>query len=298
MNIVLAADSAGVGPISLSGCGDLQRLKQLGDEMSDTTLALSTTCDAVKRLSEGYAQYGVGNDAQCKAQIGENEDVYYQLMEHSRELDWLLQQTDGLRQKLLRTSQLVWNGTLGIVRVILTSRQVSSFMDLGNGRSLEDLGKEARIENTQIHEMTKKSTQDAAAVKILTIMMLVYLPATVVLVSSCGSFPVFTQLINHKNFFSTSFVNSDTSPGSSGHLIILKNWWIVVIISVPLTVLTLYVWWVFTGIQTNGTYPRWWNMIAKQNLLLIRRKTLSTDEESNIRPTSTESAMGVGTEKL
>jgi hypothetical protein len=55
-------------------------------------------------------------------------------------------------------------------------------MALGSGHSLEDLGKEAREENTQIHQLTKRSTQDAAAVKVLTIIMLVYLPATVVLV--------------------------------------------------------------------------------------------------------------------
>lgn len=55
-------------------------------------------------------------------------------------------------------------------------------MSLGNGRALEDLGKEAREENSHIHKLTKKSTQDAAAVKVLTVMMLVYLPATVVLV--------------------------------------------------------------------------------------------------------------------
>lgn len=60
-------------------------------------------------------------------------------------------------------------------------------MALGNGLSLEDLGKEAREENSQIHELTKKSAQDAAAVKVLTIMMLVYLPATVVSVSTCSS---------------------------------------------------------------------------------------------------------------
>jgi hypothetical protein len=66
-------------------------------------------------------------------------------------------------------------------------------MALGNGRSLEDLGKEAREENCQIHELAKKSTQDAAAVKVLTIMMLVYLPATVVSVSPCRLHPDFSQ---------------------------------------------------------------------------------------------------------
>ena len=60
-------------------------------------------------------------------------------------------------------------------------------MALGSGRSLEDLGKEARAENSQIHELTKKSAQDAAAVKVLTVMMLIYLPTTVVSVSLCCS---------------------------------------------------------------------------------------------------------------
>ncbi len=57
-------------------------------------------------------------------------------------------------------------------------------MALGNGRALEGLGKEAREENSQIHKLTKKTTQDAAAVKLLTIMMVLYLPATVVLVGN------------------------------------------------------------------------------------------------------------------
>ena len=64
-------------------------------------------------------------------------------------------------------------------------------MALGNGRALEDLGKAAREENSQIHELTKKSTEDAAAVKVLTFIMLVYLPTTVVLV---GSYPFLTSI--------------------------------------------------------------------------------------------------------
>lgn len=61
-------------------------------------------------------------------------------------------------------------------------------MALGSGRSLEDLGRAARVENSQIHALTKKSAQDAAAVKVLTIMMLIYLPTTVVSVSLCSQF--------------------------------------------------------------------------------------------------------------
>lgn len=45
------------------------------------------------------------------------------------------------------------------------------------------LAEEARTENVTMRRLTEKATQDAAAVKVLTIMMLVYLPATVVSVS-------------------------------------------------------------------------------------------------------------------
>jgi hypothetical protein len=55
---------------------------------------------------------------------------------------------------------------------------------LGNGHSLKALAEEARSENVTMRRLTEKATQDAAAVKVLTIMTLVYLPATVVSVGS------------------------------------------------------------------------------------------------------------------
>lgn len=62
--------------------------------------------------------------------------------------------------------------------------QLSSLLDLGNGNSLKTLAEEARQENTTMRKLTEKSTQDAAAVKVLTMITLVYLPATVVSVSA------------------------------------------------------------------------------------------------------------------
>jgi hypothetical protein len=296
-NIVLLATPTGKGPIKLSGCGDLQRLKQLGDEMLDAAISLSTTRDAVSRLIEGYKQYATENVSQRNAAIEKGEDdLHHQLTECLRELNWLLQQTDGLRQKLLGTSQLVINATVDSLRSTLMSRKVSSFMALSNGLSLEDLGKEAREENSQIHELTKKSAQDAAAVKVLTIMMLVYLPATVVSVSTCHVF-IFTPLMNAKNFFSTSFVDTDTSSGSSRKLIVLPNWWIFVVISVPLTIMTLYVWWIFTSLQATGTYPRWLERIAKLSPRLFPMRSLPTDEENNVEPVNTTNTIDVDSEK-
>jgi hypothetical protein len=65
-------------------------------------------------------------------------------------------------------------------QVLIDSLQVASLLDLGNGHSLKVLAEEARTENTTMRRLTEKATQDAAAVKVLTIMTLVYLPATVV----------------------------------------------------------------------------------------------------------------------
>jgi hypothetical protein len=102
------AAPTGIGPVSLSGCGDPQRLKQLGDEMLDTTVALSTTRDALIRLIEGHTDYASRNIVQVKPLVEDDDnDIYHQFMELVREVDWLLQQTDGLRQKSLGTSQLV-----------------------------------------------------------------------------------------------------------------------------------------------------------------------------------------------
>ena len=61
--------------------------------------------------------------------------------------------------------------------------QLSNLLDLGNGYSLKQLAEEARKENLTMRKLTEKSTRDAAAVKVLTIITLIYLPATVVSVS-------------------------------------------------------------------------------------------------------------------
>jgi hypothetical protein len=76
--------------------------------MLETEVALSSTRDALNRLIDGYIDYTTRSDEHAKVAINEYEDtLYHQLVEHSRELRWLLQQTDGLRQKLLGTSHLV-----------------------------------------------------------------------------------------------------------------------------------------------------------------------------------------------
>ena len=64
--------------------------------------------------------------------------------------------------------------------MLIVLHQLSSLLDLGNGNSLKELAEEARQENTTMRKLTEKSTRDAAAVKVLTMITLIYLPVTVV----------------------------------------------------------------------------------------------------------------------
>jgi hypothetical protein len=182
-NTVLVAAPTGIGPVSYSACGDIQRLKQLGDQIIDTTVALTSTKSAVGHLIDDYTLHVVKTEkVQDSAYIDICEDdIIYQLTEYLRELEWLLQQTQGLNQKLNETRQLVQIPALYLLVVELTRwQQVSSLIAQGSASSLEHLGIEARKENSQMHELSKKTTQDAAAVKILSIMAMVYLPSTFV----------------------------------------------------------------------------------------------------------------------
>ena len=62
--------------------------------------------------------------------------------------------------------------------------QLSSLLNLSNGLSLRQLAEEAKQENHDMRNLAQKTAQDATAVKVLTIIALVYLPVSVVSVSA------------------------------------------------------------------------------------------------------------------
>ncbi len=84
----------------------------------------------------------------------------------------------------------------------------------------------------------EKSTKDAAAVKILTVITLVYLPTTIVAVNNPFNFHLTSQLTS-QNFFSTQFVQTQ----DDGHMRVATNVWLLAAIAIPLTLLTIGLWW-------------------------------------------------------
>lgn len=58
--------------------------------------------------------------------------------------------------------------------------QLSDLLDLGSGYALKVLAEESQKENAAMRGLTEKATRDAAAVKVLTVITLIYLPVAVV----------------------------------------------------------------------------------------------------------------------
>jgi hypothetical protein len=217
---LLGASPDGRGPIGMQECGERKALLVLDRALLNASVVVKSTADNVRTLGElhDHARKMEGQDNT----IG--DICSYIMKEQLRELDQISSRIDALRAELQGITNLV-----------------ASFLDLSSGLALQGLAKESAKENEQMRILTRKSTQDAAAVKVLTILTLIYLPATVV-----------------SNFFSTSFVNSVPASGGSAHIVISSDWWIFIVASVPLTILTLYIWYVWMRIQAHGIHPFWW----------------------------------------
>ncbi|KIW56964.1 hypothetical protein PV05_05575 [Exophiala xenobiotica] len=218
-------------PVSLHESGRRQQLLVLDEKLLNAMLAVTATTDTISALSTSWESLV----RKCRSPDMDRFELMRTNFEHhQRSLKLLDAEIISLRTKLAGVTSLL-----------------SSFLDLSSGYSLQRLAQESGKENEEMrrltdrmHKLAEKSTQDAAAVKVLTILTLIYLPVTVV-----------------SNFFSTSFVNSTTSANGFGNITVTGDWWILFAASVPLTLLTIYIWLVWTRIQANPRRQAWWKYV-------------------------------------
>jgi Mg2+ and Co2+ transporter CorA len=204
--LLLGTSPDNPGPISLADCGRRQELMVLDEKMLNTLIILRSTIDTLRCLNDHYRSCQDQTYGLGCATLGV---AFY---ERLRELEMLVLRVEGLQSKLQNITALL-----------------SSFLDLNNGFAIQKL--------------TEKGSQDTVAMKVLTILTLIYLPATVV-----------------SNFFSTCFVRTESPAGKAAHIVVSGDWWIFVAASLPLTMLTFYIWLVWTRIQAHGDYPLWWRL--------------------------------------
>ncbi|KAF7870272.1 hypothetical protein EAF04_004020 [Stromatinia cepivora] len=182
-----------------------QELKVLEDFVLDLLMILSTKLETISSLrdqcQDHFKRLGKRMTTEEKAS---HQFILREFDEYVKDAEFYLRRAKDLNERIQSTVTLL-----------------SDFL--------------SHEENRSMHKLTERSTKDAAAVKILTIITLVYLPTTIV-----------------ANFFSTQFVQTS----DSGHMSITKNWWILAAISIPLTAFTIVLWWAwvyFTEIKAATT---------------------------------------------
>jgi len=159
-----------------------QKLKQVEDKILDVKTVLDSTLDTVSSLIEKYTDLTKAEDVTFSEPTTPQRDfILFALQEKKREIVLIRKKIDVLHAKVQGTTKLVSLGPeSGSVSNLF---KLSGLLDHGNGLALRDLAVQAKHENEVMRQLTEKGTRDAAAVKVLTVITLIYLPATVVSVS-------------------------------------------------------------------------------------------------------------------
>ncbi|KIX94451.1 uncharacterized protein Z520_09837 [Fonsecaea multimorphosa CBS 102226] len=132
-------------------------------------------------------------------------------------------------------------------RVQSVTKLLSTFLELNSSFALQGLTQESKREseamrklNEKMAVLAEKNAEEAVTVTVLAILTMVYLPFTVV-----------------SNFFSTSFVGT-----ASDRIFVTRDSWLLFVISIPLTFLTVYTWRTWTHIKVKRRYPFWWPLLG------------------------------------
>ncbi|KAF2805158.1 uncharacterized protein BDZ99DRAFT_574767 [Mytilinidion resinicola] len=178
---------------------DRQRLKTLEDSILNLHVMLESTIGTISSLTKHLSRVSGHRDEEESAFL---INGYNEALDESK----LYLAKAGVLDK----------------RVHGASFLLSGLLDYENAYSLRLLAEEARQDNLAMRHLTEKATKDSGAIKIITIITVFFLPATVV-----------------AGFFSTQFVSIDPQG-----LTISKKWWIYFAITIPLTLVTLLIWYI------------------------------------------------------
>ncbi|KAH8704763.1 hypothetical protein BGW36DRAFT_456360 [Talaromyces proteolyticus] len=184
---------------------DCQKLKQLDGYASDLKIILgimAQNCIGVKERCLRYCRqtcYSSKNRCICSDYLDEFD-------RYVKEIKLRINQASILHRRIQSTMQLL-----------------TSFLDYEEANALNILAQESSKDSKKMSILTLRNTKDAIAVKILTIIGLVYLPTTIVL-----------------NFFSTVFVKS---ADGTQDMQVSPDVWILAAVAIPLTGMTIVLWW-------------------------------------------------------
>lgn len=186
---------------------DRQRLKMTEDKILDLVIIFESLYNTLSKLHLQCRNHCMGGDCidcGCTAILKEFEDQMHDVQLNLKKADVLFKRAQSTA-KLLSDLLEYENAQIGHL----------------NEQSLNGLVKETKDENAKMMILTERSTQDAAAVKILTVITLIYLPMTVV-----------------ASIFSSQLIRVNENGQVS---VVAGAWWFGVV-TVPLTVATFIAW--------------------------------------------------------
>ena len=209
---VLVAAIDAKSPVELLDNEERQELKEIQDQVIDIFVVLDSTLDTIAFMIEKYEQFcrDINSSPADLTDVG-LDPIQLALREKQQEVQLSKKKVKALEKKVQGTINLVRHSCHSpfIEESLIKSSKLSDLLNLGSGYSLQRLAEEARQENIAMRGLTEKSTRDAAAVKVLTTITLIYLPATVVSVSH----PV--AKIRKYTFANTPPVNRISFPHNS-----------------------------------------------------------------------------------
>lgn len=209
-------------------------LKEIEDELVDIIVVLDSLHDTVDALLDNYTEsvrsstqlYTGDHDTSSRAFYGQMKDIAF-----SRK------SVQSLQTKLQGTNALF-----------------ASLLALRNSASLKQITQENGRENAVLRRLNENGADDSSAVKVLTVIILIYLPITAVCVRTTFSpFRMtrpFHSDMSDQSFFSTGFVS--IQPSEQGkELVVTSNVWLFVAIAAPLTVVTVSVWYAWVWLKMH-----------------------------------------------
>ncbi|EAW14251.1 uncharacterized protein ACLA_072840 [Aspergillus clavatus NRRL 1] len=181
---------------------DRQRLKQLDYYITDMLVILQTMANLINRIGRSCKQNcqvccSTAAPCSCNEKIEEFE-------EYTAEAKTYLDRAVWLKERVRSTEQLYLH--------------LSDLLAYEEAAALTQLAHASRTESQEMVKLAAQNARDAAAVKVLTIIGLVYLPTTIV---------------------SVQFVHLN----DQGDLQISRQVWILAVVAIPLTILTVFTWW-------------------------------------------------------
>ncbi|KAL2074323.1 hypothetical protein VTL71DRAFT_8101 [Oculimacula yallundae] len=222
---------------------DRQILQILEEKALDLITIFESTSDTITTILQEYDYICGGNMT-----VG-SDRVKSKLTDSLREVD--------LYQKKAHTLYKRIQGTASLLSNLLDYENAK--IAQGNGDSLRVLAQESREENSTMRALTERATRDAAAVKVITLITIIYLPTSVV-----------------SGFFSTQFVHQ-SADGKS--LMVTRNAWILAAVAFPLTIATFIIWYCWVRFP----WQRWWNGAFPSRYVPRNEKMPSANEETAMR---------------